>query len=76
MQICADRCIDFSVAAVCTHITCGGRTYTGKAAERQIKRSHQYTRYCPLCGGRGAIDYRLELQAAEEAHDDHARDAG
>lgn len=28
--------------------------------ERRIKRSHQHSRYCPLCGSSRLVDYRLE----------------
>lgn len=69
MAVLADRGIGFDIAAVCTEVTCGGKTYTGHAAERQIKRSHNYRRYCPQCGGRGAVDYRAALQCTALAGD-------
>ena len=64
MAVCADRGIGFDVATVAQQVVCRGRTYTGTNAERQIKRSHHIARYCPLCGGRGALDYRSAAQAA------------
>ena len=65
LAVCADRGIGWDVATIAAQVTCGGQTYTGRAAERQIKRSHHYTRYCPLCGGRGATDYRLAAQCGQ-----------
>ena len=64
MEVCADRGIVFSVAAVYTALERGGRTYTGRELERLIKRAHHHARYCPLCGGHAATDYRDKAQAA------------
>lgn len=63
LAVCADRGIAWDVATIADHIECGGRIYCGRAAERQIKRCHHIARYCPLCGGRGAPDYRQAGQA-------------
>lgn len=66
MAVCADRGITFQIAAVVASLEHDGRTYTGTALERYIKRQHHHARYCPLCGGRGAIDYRALGQCAPE----------
>lgn len=70
MEVCADRGITFEVAAVVSSINAVGRCYRGRDLERYIKRQHHHARYCPLCGGTGAVDYRIAGQAA--AGGDHA----
>lgn len=64
LQVCADRGIAFDVAIVISELEHAGVTYRGTALERYIKRQHHHARYCPLCGGRGATDYRDAGQCA------------
>jgi hypothetical protein len=52
------RGLAFDVAVVVDRIICGQLAVTGVDMERLIKASHQYRRYCPLCGSARLIDYR------------------
>jgi hypothetical protein len=65
VQVALSRGIVIDLATVAAVVVCGGKEYRGRAAELQIKRGHHIARYCPMCGGRGATDYRNALQGGE-----------
>jgi hypothetical protein len=52
MEVLWERGYTFEVAVV---------VKGSQALERQIKRAHHHSRYCPLCGSTRLTDYRSEL---------------
>lgn len=67
VEVAIARGIVIEVATVATVVSINGVQYHGRAAERAIKRQHHAARYCPLCGGHRAVDYRLDYQGAAHA---------